>query len=429
MKVSFYTLGCKVNQNETGALEALLRGEGYTIVGSGEAADIYVVNSCTVTAGGDAKSRQWLRRKKRENPTAITVLTGCFPQAFPEEALLPEADIINGTALRSRLPEQLQRFLADGKRIVDITPHTRDEAFEELPVENTGERTRAFVKIEDGCSRRCAYCIIPTARGPVRSRTESSILAELAQLAAQGYREAVFTGINLPSYGKDTGADLAELIEKAAEVPGIERLRLSSLDPDLITPRQIARLAGVDKLCRHFHLSLQSGCDDTLRRMRRPYTTPQYRAVAAALREALPGSSLTTDIIVGFPGETEAEFGESLQFMQEMEFLKVHVFPFSRRAGTPAADFPGQLTAALKAARAKTMQTEADRIRAAWVAARAGEIHEVVLEKPLPNGLFTGYTKNYIPVALPAPGHAQGDIVSATLGNWNGERCLCEIAL
>lgn len=423
MRAAFYTLGCKVNQSEGAALERLFAEAGWLIVPPGQAADLYVVNSCTVTAEGDAKSRRWLARAKRQNPGAVTALTGCFPQAFPEEALALAADIITGTAARARLPAHVQRFLETGQRVVDILPSP--DTFEELPAATApqeGERTRAFVKIEDGCDRQCAYCVIPAARGHVRSRGEDSILAELTAHAEAGRAEVVLTGISLSSYGRDTGTDLAEVAEKAAQVPGIERVRLSSLDPDLLTKDMIERFAGQEKLCRHFHLSLQSGCDATLRRMRRPYRAAGYRAAAQALRAALPGATLTTDVITGFPGEDEAEFEASLAFVKEMEFLKVHVFPFSARPGTPAASFGAQVPKAERARRAAVMQREADAIRAVLIEGRRGAEEMVLLEKPLSSGLFTGYTDGYIPVLVDAPGHARGDIVAVTLGGFDEER-------
>ena len=343
MRVSFYTLGCKVNQNETGALEHLLCQNGYTLAGPDEAADVYIVNSCTVTASGDRKSRQWLRRAKRQNPGAVTVLTGCYPQAFPEEAAaVVEADLVTGSANRRSLLADIQKVLDSGERLVHITPHEKGEAFEELPMERFEGHTRAFIKVEDGCNRQCAYCVIPRARGRVRSRSVESVLEELRALSAAGYREVVLSGINLPSYGLDTGVSLVSLIEQAATVPGIRRIRLGSLEPDLLSDEDMARLAKVEALCPQFHLSLQSGCTATLRRMRRTYTAEQYADTVARLRAAFGEDrvSFTTDVIVGFPGETEEEFCESMAFVQRIGFLKAHVFPYSRRAGTPAADFP-----------------------------------------------------------------------------------------
>ena len=336
MRVTFYTLGCKVNQNETGALAQLFEENGYTVVSNEEGADVYIVNSCTVTNFGDQKSRKWLRRAKRENPGAVTVLTGCYPQAFPDEAAeIAEADVVTGSGNRHAILTDVQKVLnGEEERVVDIRPHEKGERFEELPMDKFAEHTRAFVKVEDGCNRRCAYCVIPRARGPVRSRDEASVLEELRRLADAGYKEVVLTAISLPSYGTDSGTSLVELIEKAAEVPGIERIRLGSLDPDMLHDDDIRRMAAVKKLCPQFHLSLQSGCDKTLRAMRRPYTTAQYADIAAKLRAAFGADnvSFTTDVIVGFPGETEDDFEASMAFVTGMRFLKVHVFPYSRRS-------------------------------------------------------------------------------------------------
>ena len=425
MRVCFYTLGCKVNLNETEALEQLFRRNGFTIVPEGEAADVFIVNSCTVTNFGDQKSRKWLRRAKRENPGAVTVLTGCYPQAFPEEAgQFMEADLVCGNGDRKAILDNVRKLLDGHERIVAITPHTRGELFEELPVERFETHTRAFIKVEDGCNRQCAYCVIPRARGPVRSRSEASILAELNQLAGAGYREVVLSAISLPSYGLDTGTNLVELVEKCAQVEGIQRIRLGSLDPDMLSDEAIARLAAVDKLCPQFHLSLQSGCSATLRRMRRVYTAEQYAEVVAKLRAAYGGRpiSFTTDCICGFPGESQADFEESRRFLEKIGFLKVHVFPYSRRSGTPAYDFPNQIHEREKQARSRTMNEVAERVRAQVLATLKGTEDEVLLETALSATLFTGYTRLYVPVVVSAPGHVSGEIVRVRLGKYDGER-------
>ena len=425
MRVCFYTLGCKVNLNETGALEQMFRGAGFTIVPEGEEADVFVVNSCTVTNFGDQKSRKWLRRAKRENPGAVTVLTGCYPQAFPEEAAqFLEADLVCGNGDRKAILDNVLKLLDGHERIVAITPHQRGEQFEELPVERFETHTRAFIKVEDGCNRQCAYCVIPRARGPVRSRAESSILAELRQLAAAGYREVVLSAISLPSYGLDTGTNLVELVEKCAQVEGIERLRLGSLDPDMLTPAFITRLAAVDKLCPQFHLSLQSGCTATLRRMRRVYSAEQYAQVVDQIRAAYGSRpvSFTTDCICGFPGETPEDFAESCDFLKKIGFLKVHVFPYSRRSGTPAYDFPDQVHEREKQARSREMNALAEQVRCEVLAAHEGTEDDVLLETPLSGTLFTGYTRLYIPVVVSAPGHVSGEIVHVRLGEYDGER-------
>ncbi|MEG1068830.1 MAG: tRNA (N(6)-L-threonylcarbamoyladenosine(37)-C(2))-methylthiotransferase MtaB [Ruthenibacterium sp.] len=424
MNVAFYTLGCKVNQNETGALAQLFCENGFSPVQDGETADVYIVNSCTVTAGGDRKSRQWLRRAKRENPHAVTVLTGCFPQAFPDEALLvTEADIITGSNARHHILADVLQFMQDGERIIDIVPHEKAELFEELPMESLAGHTRAFMKIEDGCNRQCAYCVIPRARGNVRSRSESSILNELSALVSAGYAEVVLSGINLSSYGKDTHTSLAEIVEKAALVPGIERIRLGSLEPDLMDDACIARLANVPKLCPQFHLALQSGCDATLRGMRRIYNTAQYRVIVDKMRVAFPSATFTTDVIVGFPGETQADFEASVAFVKSIGFLKVHVFSYSRRAGTPAYDMPNQVDENEKAIRSHALQHAADAVRAEIIAKMQGHSAEILLETPINSTVFTGYTTTYVPVLLSAPEHKAGDIVSAVLGTFDGERC------
>ena len=425
MRVCFYTLGCKVNLNETGALEQMFRSNGFTIVQEGEPADVFVVNSCTVTNFGDQKSRKWLRRAKRENPGAVTVLTGCYPQAFPEEAAqFLEADLVCGNGDRKAILDNVLKLLDGHERIVAITPHQRGEQFEELPVERFETHTRAFIKVEDGCNRQCAYCVIPRARGPVRSRAESSILAELRQLAAAGYREVVLSAISLPSYGLDTGTNLVELGEKCAQVEGIERIRLGSLDPDMLTPEFITRLAAVDKLCPQFHLSLQSGCTATLRRMRRVYSAEQYAQVVDQIRAAYGSRpvSFTTDCICGFPGETPEDFAESCDFLKKIGFLKVHVFPYSRRSGTPAYDFPDQVHEREKQARSREMNALAEQVRCEVLAAHEGTEDDVLLETPLSGTLFTGYTRLYIPVVVSAPGRKSGEIVHVRLGPYDGER-------
>lgn len=429
MTITFYTLGCKVNQHETGALAQLFYENGFTAPQSEENADIYVVNSCTVTAGGDRKSLQWLRRAKRRNPNAITVLTGCYPQAFPAQAgAAAEADIVTGSAARRRVLEHVLQFIQTRERIVDVAPHEKGERFEELPMGRLEGHTRAFLKIEDGCDRRCAYCVIPRARGSVRSRDEESILRELRVLAQSGCAEAVFTGINLSSYGKDTGTNLARIVARAAAVDGIRRIRLGSLEPDLMTEALIEGLAQTPQLCPQFHLSLQSGCDATLRRMRRAYDTSGYRAVVQRLRAAFPGAVFTTDLIVGFPGETRQEFEESAAFAKEIGFLKIHVFSYSRRAGTPAYDMPDQIDEAEKLLRSREMQARAEAMRARIIAEMAGQTAEVLLETPVNRTAFTGYTREYVPVLLSAPGRRQGEIVRAVLQNYSGGRCAAELA-
>ncbi|MDD3429747.1 MAG: tRNA (N(6)-L-threonylcarbamoyladenosine(37)-C(2))-methylthiotransferase MtaB [Oscillospiraceae bacterium] len=433
MRVCFNTLGCKVNQNETGALMQLFFENGFEIVndsGEGAPADVYIVNSCTVTAGGDKKSRQWLRRCKRANPAAVTVLTGCYPQAFADACKdIEEADIITGTVNRSRLAAHVLQFMQDGKKIIDIVPHQKGEAFEVLPSEQFQDEghTRAFLKIEDGCNRQCAYCIIPKARGNVRSRPAESIIEELNGLAAHGYREVVLSGINLTFYGRDCDSNLAEIVEKAAAVEGIDRIRLGSIEPDMLSDDILVRLAAVKKLCPQFHLSLQSGCNATLKRMNRHYTAEEYFAVVTRMRQLWAAPTFTTDVIVGFPGETEEEFAASLEFVKKLEFLKVHAFSYSRRPGTAAAEMPEQIDEQTKTVRNRILTQQADLVRQAVIARFAGCTEEVLLEKPISKDLFTGYTRTYIPALVKSKGGKQGQIVTVKINTMDGDRCLTDV--
>ncbi len=427
MKVLFYTLGCKVNTHETGALTRLFCENGFTLAKDNENADVYIVNSCTVTSTGDKKSRQWLRRAKREHPHSVTVLMGCYPQAFPKEACeIKEADIIIGANAKGKILEHVLQCLQTGERIIDIIEHDKANIFEELPHEMRTEKTRAFVKIQDGCNRRCAYCVIPRARGKVRSRTSENILSEMHTLAKENCKEVVLTGINLSSYGKDTGDDLAIITDRIAEIDGIDNIRLGSLEPDLITDEQIELFSKNQKLCPQFHLALQSGCDKTLRAMRRTYTKEQFRQVVQKIRNKIPDAVFITDIIVGFPGETDEDFNESLDFVKEIGFLKVHVFSFSKRTGTAAFDMENQIENHVKSQRSKIMQNESDVIRAKIIAESKGKKTKVLLEKNINANIFTGYTREYIPVIVNAPGAKSGDIISVILGEFDGERCKAE---
>ena len=413
MRVAFYTLGCKVNQYETEVLSARFAAAGFDVVaGHAPGCDVYVVGSCTVTAEGDRKTRQAVRRFRRENPGAIVVLTGCYPQAFPEEAAaIQEADIVTGARNRAALPELVKAFAVDRQRIVSIPAHQSGEAFEACSAADFGVRTRAFLKIQDGCDNWCSYCIIPAARGPVRSKPMTELSTELQALAQNGYREIVLTGINLSNYGREWGLHLSDAVLAAAAVPGIERVRLGSIEPDLLTPQEIYRLAEGcgEKLCPQFHLSLQSGCDATLARMNRHYDTAQYRAVAAAVREAFPGAALTTDMMVGFAGETPEDHRKSLDFAREIGFAKIHAFAYSQRPGTRAAAMPNQVPPAEKKRRCAELITVAAELRAAALSSMLGSRQPVLFEQRGQQG-FTGYTPNYTPVTVFDPAIRPGEI-------------------
>ncbi|SHF68686.1 threonylcarbamoyladenosine tRNA methylthiotransferase MtaB [Bittarella massiliensis (ex Durand et al. 2017)] len=425
MRVSFYTLGCKVNQYETQAIAAQFQKAGFELAGPEEKADVFVVNSCTVTATGDKKTRNRLARFRRENPDAVVVLTGCFPQAFPEKAkALPGIDVVTGAGNKNRLVELTLRAISEKSRIVEIAEHTPGEGFEEMQVQDFGEHTRAFVKIQDGCDHYCSYCIIPTARGRVRSKPLEAIRRELSVLAQNGYREVVLVGINLPCYGKDLGLRLIDAAECACSVEGIERVRLGSLEPELLTDEDMMRLAAQPKFCPQFHLSLQSGCDAILRQMNRHYTTEEYLEIVRFIRNHFENPSITTDIIVGFPGESEEHFLQSLAFVREVGFARVHCFPYSRREGTRAAALPGQLPARVKEERNRRLAAEAERCKAAFLKEQVGRTEEVLLERQRENGSFEGYTKNYTPVRIKGEGLATGQIVLCRLDCCSEEHCL-----
>ncbi len=400
MKAAIYTLGCKVNQYESQEMRCLLEENGYTVTDAKDDADVYVVNSCTVTAESSRKTRQAVRRLKHEHPHSVVVLTGCYPQAFAKEALaLDEADIVLGNRSNRELVRRLEAFFADRHRIGATTPHERDDGYEGGVITRFEGHTRAFVKIQDGCNRYCTYCIIPKARGFSRSKPLEDIRREVALLAENGYKEVVFVGINLSAYGRDIGLNLCDALQTAEETEGIERIRLGSLEPDHITDEVIGRLAQMTKFCPQFHLSLQSGSDKTLKRMNRHYTAEEYAALCGKLKEAFPGLSLTTDLIAGFPGETEADFDESVAFVQRIGFMKVHVFPFSPREGTPAFGYPDQVPAAVKEARCARLQKTADAIREDFMRSLAGQTVEVLFETAK-NGVQHGYTRNYTPVCI-----------------------------
>ena len=426
MKAAIYTLGCKVNQYESQEMRCLLEENGYEVTDAKNDADVYVVNSCTVTAESSRKTRQAVRRLKHEHPRAVVVLTGCYPQAFAREALaLEEADIVLGNRSNRELVKRLDAFFADRQRIGATRPHLRDDGYEGGVITRFEGHTRAFVKIQDGCNRYCTYCIIPKARGFSRSKPLEEIRRETALLAENGYKEVVFVGINLSAYGRDIGLDLCDALQTAEETDGIERIRLGSLEPDHITDEVVGRLAKLTKFCPQFHLSLQSGCDKTLKRMNRHYTAEEYAALCEKLKAAFPGLSLTTDVIAGFPGETEEDFDESVAFVQRIGFMKVHVFPFSPREGTPAFGYPDQVPAAVKEARCARLQKAADAIREDFMRSLAGQTVEVLFETAK-NGVQHGYTRNYTPVCVRTDESLTGQmrnvmIIDTSEGNCRGE--------
>lgn len=416
MKVFFHTLGCKVNRYETERMLEGLGSMGFALTEQAEAADLVVVNSCTVTAESDRKTRQLVRRYRRRNPEAILLLTGCMPQAFPAEAEELPADIILGNGSERDVTKAVEAFLQTHTRIVSVAPHQKGERFETGALRDFSERTRAYMKVEDGCDRGCTYCIIPKARGRVRSRSLREIGAEATHLAKAGFKELVLVGINLSSFGTDTGHTLADAVAAAAAPDGIKRVRLGSLEPDLTDDALLHTLQAIPEFCPQFHLSLQSGCNATLKRMNRLYTAEEYRAVAKKIRALWQNASITTDIMVGFVGETEAEFAESIDFARSIGFLKAHIFPYSIRVGTAAAGMPGHIPEEIKAERAAKMAEVCDTASAELLKSLCGETRTVLFERS-ENGFTEGYSEDYIRVFVPEEPSLCGELRTVCLSN------------
>lgn len=401
MNIYFITFGCKVNLYETENMKQSFSEAGFTVSNAESSADIFVVNSCTVTGTGDKKLKKELRRLRRSYPSSVIVLTGCFPQAFAEEAeKLPEADIVTGTKNRAELPKLVQRFTEEKNRVVSVCPHTRDEKFEDMRNTRYENNTRAFLKIQDGCGMFCSYCIIPYSRGNFRSKPIESIIAETEGFAKVGYKEIVLAGINLSFYGVDFGKRLADAVEAVCGVEGIERVRLSSIEPETITEEDVKRLSMQKKLCPHFHLSMQSGCDKTLKAMNRRYLSADYELLVNNLRNNFEDCSITTDIIVGFPDETEEDFKQSLTFAEKIGFARAHIFPYSRRSGTPAAEMENQVPEEIKRRRAAEMAAAMEKAQENFLKSQVGKVFPVLFEREKADGLHHGYTPNYTSVKI-----------------------------
>ncbi len=419
MNIAFYTLGCKVNQYESQSMAEVLRSFGHTVIADPACADAVIVNSCTVTAESDRKTRQAVRRFRRLLPEGVIILCGCMPQAFPNRAEeLEDADIILGNTDPAKIAEYIDAFLKNGQRIVDVKPHTKCEKYNTPSVSSFEERTRAFMKVEDGCDRYCTYCIIPKARGEIRSKDPAEIEAEAERLAENGFSEIVLVGINLTSYGKDNGLTICDAVTASAKPEGIKRVRLGSLEPDHISDETLDSLASEPKFCPQFHLALQSGCDATLKRMNRHYDTAFYRELVEKIRSRFENASITTDIMVGFAGETEEEFAESLAFLREIGFARSHVFAYSRRKGTVADGIPNQVSAEQKAKRASLMGAAAKECEEAFIKTQIG-LTSTILFETYKEGVNEGYTENYTRVRLKSPENLSGQLLNLTLTQEN----------
>ena len=405
-KAAFHNLGCKVNAYETEAMKQLLEQRGYEIVPFAKGADVYVINTCTVTNIADRKSRQMLSRARKWNPEGVVVAAGCYVQEEGEKLKEEEGiDILIGNNQKGKLPELLDEYFAHKKKQQAVTDIGAQKEYEPLFVGHTGEHTRAFMKIQDGCNQFCSYCAIPYARGRVRSRELPQIMKEASALIKAGYRELVLTGIHLSSYGTDLeeGEDLLTVVSALSGMEGLSRIRLGSLEPGFVTERFVEGLKACPEICPHFHLSLQSGCDATLKRMNRRYTTKEYEEKCRLLRQYFPQGAITTDVICGFPGETEEEFARTKEFVEEISFYEMHVFPYSRRKGTRAADMPGQVPASVKKERSAQLLAISASHSQEFRRKFLGKRLEILLEETaLIEGktYYTGYTREYVKCAV-----------------------------
>lgn len=426
MKVFFHTLGCKVNQYETQEMREQLKKNGYEITDDETEASVFVINSCTVTSESDRKTRQCIRHYKNKYPESTVVLTGCMPQSFPEMAEnLTEADIVLGNKNNKMLVSSLNEYFGASCRVLHLEQHKSGESLISSGISSFEERTRATLKIEDGCDRFCSYCIIPKARGRVRWKNIEDIKIEVDALSNNGYREIVLVGINLSAYGKGSDLNLSDAVFAVSENEKIERIRLGSLEPDHITDELIERLASCEKLCPQFHISLQSGCDKTLKNMNRHYTSDEYFSLCEKLRATFKDCTLTTDIMVGFPKESEEDFEITKNFAEKVGFEKIHIFPYSRRSGTVADRMDGQIEKSVKAQRVRELSLVADKIRNEFLVSQIGKTLSVLIESRQSDGMYIGYTSNYTPVKI--SGDAKiGEIANVKILKVENDFCIGE---
>lgn len=429
-KVAFHTLGCKVNQYETQAMMEIFEKANYAVVGDLESANVYVINTCTVTNMSEKKSRQFIRRAKRQNPDSIIVVVGCYVQVSPEEVSEIEGvNIVIGTNDRKKIIELIDKSRFRDK-IVAVDDIMAVKEFEELGINEVKGKTRAFLKIQEGCNQYCSYCIIPYARGKIRSRKEENIVKEVERLVENGVKEIVLTGIHLASYGKERGSEdsLVNLLFKLDDVSGLERIRLGSLEPTLFTDEFLSKLVKVTKICAHFHLSLQSGCDEILDKMNRKYTSSGYRTTVESIKKAFHNVAITTDLIVGFPGETDDNFKTTYDFVNEMGFSEIHVFKFSPRKGTKAAKFKPQVNSMVMNKRSEELIKLGKTLQKDYIFKQMDSVIDVLIENKSKQieGCVEGLSKNYLNVVLEGNEEKLGKIIKVHLVGFVGSRIIGE---
>ena len=432
-KIAFYTLGCKVNQADTASMENLFLRSGHQLVSFDGEADVYIINTCVVTNTGQRKSRQTIHRAIRKNPNALIVVTGCYPQTAAEEVkAIAGVDMIIGNQDRAQIVQLVEERLAHRQTDTLDAVHklTASTAFEEMAAGDITDKTRAFLKIQEGCNQFCTYCIIPYARGPLRSRSLESIRTETQRLISAGFKEIVLIGIHLGCYGKENpdGPTLYDAVKTVLDVSGVQRLRLGSLESVEVEPRLLTLMQEDARFCRHLHLPLQSGCDKTLQAMHRPYTTAKFKTLLADIKNRVPDIAITTDVIVGFPGETEADFETTCKFAESCGFSKMHIFPFSARKGTPAEKFAGAVAEAVKKERADILGKIDETMHKTFLQAMVGQKTEVLFEQPAGEDYFEGLTGNYQRVFVKSGGrNLGGEILPVKITAFDGEKLLGEI--
>ncbi|WP_102400151.1 tRNA (N(6)-L-threonylcarbamoyladenosine(37)-C(2))-methylthiotransferase MtaB [Haloimpatiens massiliensis] len=429
MKVAFATLGCRVNLYETEAMMEKFIKEGYEVVEFEDFADVYVINTCTVTNTGDKKSRQMIRRAKKKNEESIVAVVGCYAQIAPEEiSSIQGVDVILGTRNKGEIIYWVNRVKEEKEQMIVVKDVLKNNSFEDLNIQEYQDKTRAFLKIQDGCNRFCSYCLIPFARGAVCSKKPERVLEEVKKLSEHGFKEIILSGIHIASYGNDLEGnwDLTRILEEINKVHGIQRIRIGSIDPTFFTEEVIKKAASIEKLCPHFHLSLQSGCDETLKRMNRRYTAKEYEEAVDNLRKYIKDVSITTDVIVGFPGETEEEFSDTYNFLKHIELSKMHIFKYSPRKGTKAAQMPDQVDGNIKEERSSKLISLDKELENKFISRFIGREMNVLFEQNVHgnDNLYEGYTENYIKVLMESEEDIKGKIVRVTINSAEGEHAL-----
>lgn len=420
MKVALYTLGCRVNSYESEAMAEKFIKDGYEIVDFEEFADVYVINTCTVTNMGDKKSRQMIGRARRKNPDAIIAVVGCYSQIASEDvAKIEGVDVVLGSRNKGDVVYWVNKTREEHKQVIEVHDVLRDKSFEDLSIDEYQDKTRAFLKIQDGCNQFCTYCLIPFSRGAICSKNPVQLLREVKDLSENGFKEIILSGVHIASYGRDLEGDwdLMKVLEEVDQIEGIERIRIGSIDPNFFSDETIARISKIKKLCPHFHLSLQSGCDATLRRMNRKYTTADYKRAVDSLRRYMKDASITTDVIVGFPGESQEEFNSTYEFLSDIKLSKLHIFKYSKRTGTKAADMPFQVDGTLKEERSRKLIELNNRLEIEFMEKFVGREMNVLFEEKHneKEGHYVGYTENYIKVVANSDKDLSGKIIKTKL--------------